>query len=86
MEVEQFIRLVESITRSAEQRVASRSRTFVPPHSMMAVPSYDPSDSTADITKYINNPEQLSRMYGWDEPTLIFVATSNLKGHARKWY
>lgn len=53
---------------------------------IQAVPVFDPSVPTANVDNWLNKIEQLAEVYSWNEPTMIYAATSHLKGFAKTWY
>lgn len=88
-ETEDKLQRVAALLLNLTENVAAiRSGTPGPSRSAITppLPPFDPTDATTSIEKFLNNIEQLADVHGWDESTVIYNTTSNLRGLAKTWY
>lgn len=50
------------------------------------IPVFDPSAENLTIIEWTQKVDELSDYHKWDEDTTLKLATSRLRGNARKWY
>lgn len=50
------------------------------------IPVFDPSAENLTVTEWIQKVDELSVFHQWDDVTALKLATSRLRGNARKWY
>lgn len=62
------------------------STTVISPTPRVAQNQPVPHFNPESVEKYIAQLEQLAKVKSWDEHTLVYMATSNLKGMAKVWY
>lgn len=77
---------VTTLTNNVNNNVSSNAGPSQITGVGQAIPPYDPSKKLSSVEKFVENLEQLSRLNKWDENTIIYIATTNLKGLAKLWY
>lgn len=84
--------LAQSVSTISSATAANASATQSIPTSsqninlVQPISPYDPLNELDSMERYIEKIEQLADVNKWDEKTIIYMATTNLRGLAHTWY